>query len=127
MAGDTKDTGSVAVDDGGDPLKPLTDTTRSGLASLLAFLAMENAEIIRLEAAAAPVVQSQHVRLRVRGIIVNPITAGALTLTIGTAQYPFDGGAREIEWVPFPLVIERGSDMSCVGADGRIYLIGDPE
>lgn len=128
MAGDEKNIGTVAVEeDGIDPLKPLTDATKEATKNLLAFLAFENAEIIKLDAAASPVIQSQHIRFRLRGVIVNPITAGVLTLTIGTATYPFDGAARALTFLPFPLLIERGTDMSCVGTDGRIYLIGDPE
>lgn len=130
MAGDEKNVGSgVAIDDGIDPLKPLTDATNAASKAQLAWDAMVNAEIIRLDAAliAVGVPQSQHIRLRLRGIIVNPVTAGVLTLQIGTAQYPFDGAVRLLQYVPFPLLIERGADMSCVGADGRIYLIGDPE
>ena len=84
-------------------------------------------QIIRLDAGANPVPQSQHVRFRVQRIIVNPVTAGVLTLTLGTVTYPFDGAARALTDVPFPLVIERATDMSCVGADGRMYLLGIPE
>lgn len=127
MAGDEKNVGTQAIDDGFDPLEPLTDATKEGARNIVQYLAMVGSEIIRLDAAAAPVPQSQHIRFRVRGVIVNPVTAGTLTLQVGTAQYPFDGAARFLAFVPFPLVIERGSDMSCAGADGRIYLIGDPE
>jgi hypothetical protein len=134
VAGDEKESSSPAklpnaggIGDETDPLAPLTAATRdAGKGILAALLGVEN-EIVRLDASAAPVAQSQHIRLRVLTVIVNPVTAGTLTLVIGTAQYPFDGAARALQPFPFPLVIERGSDMSCVGADGRIYLIGAPE
>jgi hypothetical protein len=100
---------------------------RELLAELVRQAGMIGLETMRLDAAAAPVPQSQHVRFRVYRVIVNPVTAGTLTLTIGTATYPFDGSARSLQDVPFPIVIERGSDISCVGADGRIFLIGKPE
>jgi hypothetical protein len=127
MAGDEKNVGGVAIDDGQDPLGPLTAAIKEGDKALLRWLAMVGSEIIRLDAAATPTIQSQHIRFRLRGVIVNPVTAGTLTLQIGTATYPFDGAARSLQFIPFPLLIERGSDMSCAGADGRIYLIGDPE
>lgn len=95
--------------------------------AILDELGMVGFQIIRLDAGAAPVPLSQHVRMRVRKVIVNPVTAGTLTLTIGTGTFPFDGAARGLIAVPFPLVIERGSDMSCVGTDGRIYLVGSVE
>lgn len=127
MAGDEKNVGSVAVEDGIDPLAPLTAALKTSSKAALEYAAMVGTEIIRLDAAAAPVTLSQHPRLRLRGIIVNPVTAGVLTLTLGTATYPFASPANGLTFVPFPLVIERGTDMSCVGADGRLYLLGDPE
>jgi hypothetical protein len=134
MAGDTNEIGNETPLASGvetDPLKPLTDATSKGSAAIVAWMRMENCELIRVDANAAPSifpqVQSQHVRFRVRAIIVNAITAGTLTLQVGTAQYPFEATARGLDVIPFPLVIERGSDVSCVGADGRIWLIGDPE
>lgn len=84
-------------------------------------------EIMRLDAAAASVSQSQHAKLRVELLIINPITAGTLTLKVGEASYDFDGAARSLSPIPFPLVIERGVNLSCNGADGRIYMIGKPE
>lgn len=110
-----------------DPLKPLTDAAKAGFEALISWLRMENCEIVRLDAGAAPAPQSQHVRFRVRYVIVSAITAGTMTLTVGTASYPFEGQARGNDAIPFPLVIERGSDMSCVGTDGRIFLVGDVE
>ncbi len=128
MAGDEKNVGSgVDLDDGQDPLAPLTTALKAGDRAALDYAAMVNTQIIRLDAAAAPLTLSQHPKLRLRGVIVNPVTAGVLTLTLGTATYPFASPANGLTYIPFPLVIERGTDMSCVGADGRIYLIGDPE
>jgi hypothetical protein len=101
--------------------------TNAALARLVLQQMMAGWEIVRLDAGAAPVPQSQHIKFRVQYVIVNPVTAGTLTLTLGTVGYPFDGQARGLQVVPFPLVIERATDMTCVGADGRIYLVGIPE
>lgn len=101
--------------------------TNAAVARLIEQDGMVGWEIVRLDAGAAPVSISQRIRFRVQRVIVNPVTAGQLVLTLGTVGYPFDGAARSLTDIPFPLVIERGIDMSCVGADGRLYLIGIPE
>lgn len=103
------------------------NSNAAATAAILSELGMDGFQIIRLDAGAAPVPLSQHIRMRVLYVIVNPVTAGTLTLTLGTGTYPFDGAARSLTYIPFPIVIERGTDMSCVGTDGRIYLIGQPE
>jgi hypothetical protein len=79
-------------------------------------------EIVRIDAG---VTTSQRIRFRVRHLIISRATAGVATLGIGTGTYPFDVLAAPVR-VDFPLVIERGVDMSFTG-DGRIYLVGDPE
>lgn len=99
----------------------------AAIARLILQQMMAGWQIIRLDAGANPIPQSQHVRFRVQRVIVNPITAGTLTLTLGTVTYPFEGAARLGYDVPFPLVIERATDMSCVGVDGRLWLLGIPE
>lgn len=84
-------------------------------------------QILRLDVGAAPIPQSQHIRLRVQKIIMNPVTAGVITIQIGTVGYPFNLGAANVTAVDFPLVIERGSDMQALGVDGRVYILGIPE
>lgn len=80
-------------------------------------------EIIRADAGLAP--QSQHPKMRVRFIIISRATAGLATLGVGTALYPFTVAAAPVV-IPFPLVIERGVDITFTG-DGTIYLVGPTE
>ena len=130
MLGDIKETSGTRVAapiTDMDPLKPLTDATEKGWKALLNAILANGTEIIRLDVGAAPIPQSQHVRYRVTQIIFNALTAQTMTLTIGTSQYPIDVAARGTVSIVFPLVIERGSDMSCIGIDGRVYMIGLPE
>lgn len=127
MAGDTKELGTELIGDDADPLAMVTAATEAAGKSVVGALRQVGAEIIRLDVGAAPAPLSQYPKLRVQTVIVNLVTAAQVTLTIGTAQYPFDGAARAITPIPFPLVIERGTNMQAVGTDGRIYLIGIPE
>lgn len=127
MAGDEKNVGSVAIDDGIDPLAPLTQEVRKGLAALLAAMQLIGDEIIRLDVAAAPVIQSQHPKMRVFYVIVNPTTAGTIIVRIGESQYPFTLTAQALAVIPFPLLIERGVNIQATGTDGIVYLIGAPE
>lgn len=130
MAGDEKNIGTVEAGPDTDPLFPVTGAVKDAKTAtdaVRAFLAMENAQIIRLEAAASPVSQSQWPKLRVRYLILNA-NAIDISLRIGTILYPFTFvSGTGIEVVPFPIVIERGVDMAAVGANGRIYVVGDPE
>lgn len=80
-------------------------------------------ETIRLDAGA--VAASQHIRFRVRWIIISRATVGDATLLVGTGSYVWTVGAVPVR-IDFPILIDRGVDMQFVG-DGRIYLIGDPE
>lgn len=127
MAGDEKNIGGAKIDDGIDPLAPLTHETKEGLASILAAMMFVGCEIIRLDVSAAPLPTNQYPKLRAYYIIVNTVTAGTITLTVGTAQYPITLGASALAVLPFPLLIERGMSLGAVGNDGRIFLIGKPE
>lgn len=128
MAGDTKEIdGAELIGDDSDPLAMVTAATKAAATSVAGALRLDGAAIIRLDAAAAPIPQSQYPKLRVRYLILNA-NAIDISLQIGTVLYPFTFvSGTGIETVPFPLVIERGTNMAAVGANGRIYVIGDPE
>ena len=74
---------------------------------------------------------SQHIRFRVREILITTDTAGVVTLVVGSALYPFVVAVGNLApTIRFPLVIERGSDVSfaaSVAATMDCYLIGRPE
>lgn len=129
MAGDTKETSGaeLAPIDATDPLAGVIAATQRAGTDSVESMRMVGAEIIRLDAAAAPVPLSQYPKLRVQYVVLNVITAGAISLQIGTVLYPFNLAANGVQVVPFPLLIERGTNMSAVSADGRIYLVGFPE
>lgn len=96
--------------------------TNAALARILTALTDAGKQTIRI---AAGVTMSQHIRFRLRYIIISRATAGVATLGIGTGTYDFDVTGTPVR-VDLPLVIERGTDISFTG-DGRIYLVGDPE
>lgn len=135
MAGDIKNpatTDKVATGlDESDPLAPLTTATKDAagaIAQVEDAIRNVGSEIIRLDAQVAPsTFQSQHLKLRVRAVVINVLTAGVCSLNVATVSYPFSLPANGIVQLIFPLVIERGMDLSFTAADGRIYLIGDPE
>lgn len=129
MAGDTKEIGGTELEavDATDPLAGVIAATQKAATDSVATMRMVGAEIIRLDAAAAPVPLSQYPKLRVQFVVLNVITAGAISLQVGTVLYPFNLAANAAIIVPFPLLIERGTNMAAVAADGRIYLVGYPE
>jgi hypothetical protein len=90
-------------------------------------ISLVGAEIITLTGGAAVNASGvQWEKLRVRYLILSSVTLATRVLTIGTRTFSFDLPASLPVVVPFPLVIERGSDLSFSG-DGRCYMIGDPE
>lgn len=103
-------------------LKALTDSGNAARAILDAILQV-GWEIIRVDAGLAA--QSQHPKLRVQFLVISRATAGLATLGVGAGLYPFTVGAVPVK-VPFPLVIERGVDITFTG-DGTIYLVGPTE
>lgn len=128
MAGDEKNVQTAPVDTGIDPLEPLTKAVKQGVDSITDWLAAVNSEIVRLQggvATAANLAASRHEKLRVRGIVFSRATAGVTNLTVGTVVYPFTLAAQPV-FVPFPLLIERATDLSIDG-DGNAYLICDVE
>lgn len=72
------------------------------------------------------ITQSQHIRFRVQKILLNRVTAGDAVFTVGTRSYTFSVGAAAPTGFDFPILIERGVDMTYTG-DGRMYLLGWPE
>lgn len=124
MAGDSKATDNnerTAPPDIDDPFASMRDA----IEAIAENTKQVGQQIIRLDAAATPTPVAQHAKLRVQSIIIARATAGAAVVVIGTAQYPFTVAAAPVV-LPFPLVIERGTDMSATG-DGQVYLIGEPE
>lgn len=103
----------------GDAIKPVETVLRE-IRDLLGGVGFE---MMRLDGGA--VTQSQHIRFRVYYVILSEIAAAGVTLNVGTVAYPFFAPAAPVR-VDFPIVIERGIDISYTGA-GRAYLVGKPE
>lgn len=118
-------TGEVFFPDAVKQHDEMLSALDAGSRRIVEALTGVGAEIVRLDASATPVPQSQHIRFRVQYLIISRATVGDMTLQIGTGTYPFTVGATP-ERVDFPIVIERGVDMSAIG-DGRLYLVGFPE
>jgi hypothetical protein len=77
-------------------------------------------------------VVQQHVKLRVRHLIMaTPANIAVATLRIGAAQYPFSLQSFMTFVIPFPLVIEPGVDiswtLSVIGTSFAAYIVGRPE
>lgn len=122
--------GSGLVDEFPDAMKMHADTLGAldaGSRRIVAALLYQGAAIIRLDGSAGPVnigqVGISHLRFRVRVLILSRLTAGVTNLIIGSARYPFNLGTVPAIIDPWPLVIERGTDVSIDG-DGNAYLVG---
>lgn len=116
--------------DAGAMQRELLSHIDAGSARIVKALTFEGCTIIRL-IGGAPIVNaafagSSHLRLRVRRLILSRTTAGIGSLFIGSESYDFDLPASTPVPVDFPLVIERGADLSFTG-DGRCYILADTE
>lgn len=85
----------------------------------------------RIVAGAAPTLpQSQHVRFRVRALVIATDAAATVIITIGTRTFNFPVAVGTIV-IPFPVVIERGVDLTATVAAGAanvtVLVIGSPE
>lgn len=125
--------GSGVVDEFPDAWKmhqQTLDMIDAGSRRIVKALTYEGTTIVPLIGGGAIVQQgfapTSHLRLRVRAILASRATAGVANLVIGTEQYGFDLAAGVPVMFPFPLVIERGADLSFTG-DGRCYLFCDVE
>lgn len=101
----------------------------AGDAAILKALMYYEATIIRVDGGGVtpnPVNAGQvglsHYRGRLRAICFSRATAGDTDLIFGSNRYTFTLPASPVVVSPFPLVIERGTDLSATG-DGRHYLI----
>lgn len=131
MAGDTKETAS-----GVDLAPPTVDDPFPGIQQTLdAILAEESGdglEIVGPFSIAAGTASnriSQYPRIRVRALVLSTDIAATITLILGTRRYPFVM-PPSVAVIPFPFVIERGSDMSVeasVAVTLAAYIIGRPE
>jgi hypothetical protein len=126
MAGDTKPIDAEAL-----PPPAVDDPFPSIQQTLDAMLAdQRSVEWETLRVAFDAVAVSQFPRLRVRYLIISSDIADEVTLTIGTARYPFHVGIGTTPPIPIPLVIERGADIAAIStgaAVGSVYLIGNVE
>ena len=71
---------------------------------------------------------SQHLRLRTIGLIAGGNgAAGALVLTIGARTYTFRLAGTQSIYLPFPLLIERGTDItaSTIPSGAFVYLLAE--
>jgi hypothetical protein len=139
MAGDTKELGATVPDEIViDPFERIAaqlEAQGGALVSIFRELASIGYETWGPFQSAAAVVtnrDSQHIRFRVRGIIITTDAAGVVSLVIGSGTYPFVIAAGNLAppMFPLPLVIERASDVSftsSVAATMACYLIGRPE
>lgn len=112
-----------------EPLDSLTKTVASQAATLAAILAdqrMDGWEILAIENGGGALPQSQHIRFRVRYVILSRVVSGPTILLIGTRSFRWETTSWPIVF-PFPLVIERGVDISSSVGDGFTYLIGSVE
>lgn len=101
--------------------------TRAIMARVLASMDDQGQEIITLLGGAGAAAFSQYSKLRVQSITICNAGAAALCiLTVGTAQYTFAAGVGT-QTFQFPLVIERGVNVSVDLVGAIIYLIGNPE
>jgi hypothetical protein len=102
----------------------------AGSARIIKAFCFDGCTIIQLTGGAgilnAAFAGPSHLRLRVRRLIMSRTTAGIGALIVGSEQYPFDLPASTPVEIDFPLVIERGSDLSFTG-DGRCYILADVE
>ena len=84
----------------------------------------------RIVAGAAPALQSQHVRFRVRFLVIAADATATVIITIGTRTFNFPVAVGTIV-IPFPVVIERGVDsnasVSAGAANVTVLVIGSPE
>lgn len=107
-------------------LKSLGDT-REIMASVYGELREEGYEIITLSGGAGAAAFSQYPRLRVKRIIVvNPGANAAITLTVANATYLFYATTGVIS-ILFPIVVERGNNLSVDLVGSTVYIIGKPE
>jgi hypothetical protein len=97
--------------------------SNAALARIVRILSSAGMEIVTLTAGALPA--SQRIRFRVQYLVISRATAGDAILGIGSGSFTFTVAAVPVR-VDFPLVIERGVDMTMTG-DGRLYLVGWPE
>lgn len=101
--------------------------TREIMARILASQDESGKEIITLLGGAGAAAFSQYPKLRVESITVCNAGATALiNLTVGNAVYAFAAGPGT-QTFNFPLVIERGMNISVDLAASIVYLIGIPE
>lgn len=101
--------------------------TREIMARVLAQMEQQQQEIITLTGGANVEAFSQYPRLRVQSItIVNAGAAALVTVTVGTARYIFAAGIGT-QTFDFPLVIERGMNVSCDLVGSIVYLVGNVE
>lgn len=127
MAGDAKTTDSaeeVAPPVISDPYPTIQKT----LDATLADQRRVGWETLRVEIDGA--IQSQHVRFRVRSIIISCDIADEIVLLVGTGRYPFRVAPGVSPSIDLPILIERGLDFSATSTGagvGSVYLAGYPE
>lgn len=132
MAGDTKETGAPVLDPSdaliSDPF-PGIQATLDGILDELRGVTKEGPSIFDLTALGAGTFgQHQWQRLRIAEIIATASAAGTLILTIGSFPRTLNL-AVGINRIPFPVTIERATDVSIGGTAVGLtaYAIATPE
>jgi hypothetical protein len=111
-----------------DPFPSIADK----LSELVNAVRMVDWEIIgpiSTAAATASGLTSQYPKLRVQTVIISTDIATIATLVVGTIRYPFAVVAG-INRFPFPLLIERGTNVSvefAVAVSAHCYMLGPVE
>jgi hypothetical protein len=126
MPGDIKEIGEVTLIDAQAQHEQYVQAFRSLQdinANILAAVRYDGCEILGVDANART---AQYPRLRVALLIFAAKTAGDVTLSIGSKDYAFTVPAQPVS-IPFPLVIERGTDILYTATDGRIYIVARTE
>ncbi len=138
MAGDSSSHDALVIPDYEiiDPFERLgsiLDKNGGALARLHSDIESLGYEIIgpflAVAATSTGAAQSQHMKLRVRQILISIDVAAQVALVLGAARYPFQVGPG-VTAITWPTVIERATDMSftsSVAATMCCYLVGKPE
>lgn len=125
MAGDIKET---TADETAPPVvnDPFPDI-KATLDAIAAAIRGDGLGIYEFNAAGNMLAGASWQKLRLRYFVFSTTAPATVTLTVGTIARTFSLPAADTRVVPFPLVIERGTNVSVSGSIQSAYLIAEPE